>query len=92
MHVKDFLITAKETLIELTKPLITISSIVGFAFVLNYSGMAGSIGNALALSGVFFPFISPIIGWLGVFITGSDTCFKCTICQDPVQYSRVSGN
>lgn len=73
MSFKDFLKTAKETFIELFKPLITISAIVGFAYVLNFSGMAAAIGTALTLSGHFFPFISPLLGWLGVFITGSDT-------------------
>ncbi|MFZ1075058.1 MAG: lactate permease LctP family transporter [Minisyncoccia bacterium] len=65
--------TALQTLKELFKPLATIGSIVGFAYVANYSGMSVAIGNALADTGVFFPFLSPLIGWFGVFITGSDT-------------------
>lgn len=62
-----------QTLVELRKALITIGSIVGFAFVANYSGMSVAIGNALTLTGSTFAFISPILGWFGVFITGSDT-------------------
>ncbi len=73
MSFKEFFKTAKETFLELFKPLVTISSIVGFAYVMNFSGMANALGNVLTLSGHFFPFISPLLGWLGVFITGSDT-------------------
>lgn len=65
--------TGIETLQELWKPLATIGSIVGFAYVANFSGMSAAIGSALTATGYLFPFISPLIGWLGVFITGSDT-------------------
>ncbi len=64
---------ASQTVTELYKPLITIGSIVGFAYVANYSGMSTTIGNALTITGHFFPLLSPLLGWLGVFITGSDT-------------------
>ena len=70
---KAFCQVATQTLKELAKPLITIGSIVGFAYVANYSGMSTTLGNALTVTGKFFPFISPLLGWLGVFITGSDT-------------------
>lgn len=73
LPLNQFLKTARETVTELFKPLITISSIVGFAYVLNFSGMAIALGNVLTLTGSFFPLISPFLGWLGVFITGSDT-------------------
>ena len=39
----------------------------------NASGMSTAMGMILAKTGVLFPFFSPILGWLGVFITGSDT-------------------
>lgn len=70
---REFWRTMYETLIELRKPLITIGTIVGFAFIANYSGMSLAIGSALTTTGYFFPLIAPLIGWLGVFITGSDT-------------------
>jgi len=87
MSWREFMVTAKETLLELFKPLVTISAIVGFAYVLNFSGMAYSLGNALTLSGRFFPFISPLIGWLGVFITGSDTASNALFSK--IQYSTA---
>jgi lactate permease len=61
------------TLNQLKFPIITISSIVGFAFIANNSGMAISMAMALASTGILFPFFSPILGWLGVFLTGSNT-------------------
>ncbi|MEP7322812.1 MAG: lactate permease LctP family transporter [Saprospiraceae bacterium] len=61
------------TLKQLKFPVITIASVVGFAFIANYSGMSITIAMALASTGVLFPFFSPILGWLGVFLTGSDT-------------------
>ncbi len=61
------------TLKQLMFPIITISAVVGFAFVANYSGMSLTMAFALASTGVLFPFFSPALGWLGVFLTGSDT-------------------
>ena len=43
------------------------------AFVMNYSGATGTLGLAFSATGVLFPFFSPLMGWLGVFLTGSDT-------------------
>jgi L-lactate permease len=40
---------------------------------MNYSGMTSTLGLALATSGFAFPFFSAVLGWLGVFLTGSDT-------------------
>lgn len=65
--------TFKESLHMLRYPLVTIMSVLGFAFIANYSGMSNSLGLALSATGVAFAFLSPFIGWLGVFITGSDT-------------------
>lgn len=64
---------ARETLAELARPLITIASVVGFAYVANYSGMSSTLAAALSRTGVFFPFLAPFLGWIGVFLTGSDT-------------------
>jgi len=61
------------TLNQLKFPIITIASIVGFAFITNNSGMAITMALAMASTGILFPFFSPVLGWLGVFLTGSDT-------------------
>ncbi|MDF2924910.1 MAG: lactate permease [Paenibacillaceae bacterium] len=69
----QWFITFGQTINELKYPVINIMAVVGFAYVTNASGMSGSLGNALAKTGPLFPFFSPFLGWLGVFITGSDT-------------------
>jgi len=61
------------TIQQLSKSMLTIASVLGLAFLMNYSGATGSLGLAFAATGVFFPFFSAILGWLGVFLTGSDT-------------------
>jgi lactate permease len=70
---KNWIATFGETLNELKFPIITIASVVAYAYVTNSSGMSTSMGMTLAKTGFLFPFFSPILGWLGVFITGSDT-------------------
>jgi lactate permease len=73
MPFKHILQAAKQTIIELRGPLITIASIVGFAYLANYSGMSATISKALSNTGKLFPLVAPLLGWLGVFVTGSDT-------------------
>jgi lactate permease len=65
--------TASHTLNSLKWPIYTIAVIIGFAFIMNYSGMAITLGYAFAATGAVFPFFSAVLGWLGVFMTGSDT-------------------
>ena len=58
---------------QLKLPMVTIASMLGLAYLMNYSGMTSTLGLALATTGVAFPFFSAVLGWLGVFLTGSDT-------------------
>ncbi|MFZ0053127.1 MAG: L-lactate permease [Desulfobaccales bacterium] len=51
----------------------TISMILGLAYIMNYSAMSSTLGLAFTATGALFPIFSPILGWLGVFLTGSDT-------------------
>jgi len=53
--------------------LLTIGLMLALGFVTRYSGSDTTIGLAMAGTGWLFPFFSPIIGWLGVALTGSDT-------------------
>lgn len=62
-----------DTLNKLKWPVVTIALVLGLAFDLNFSGMAVTLGLAFAATGALFPFFSPFLGWLGVFMTGSDT-------------------
>ena len=61
------------TLTSLRAPLVTIAAVLGFASIGNSSGMTTTMGMALASTGSLFPLFSPVLGWLGVFMTGSDT-------------------
>lgn len=65
--------TFGETLNEMKFAILTISLVVGFAYVSNYSGISATLALALAETGNAFAFFSPIVGWIGVFLTGSDT-------------------
>jgi L-lactate transport len=58
---------------QLFLPTVTVTSVLAMAFVMNYSGATATLGLAFAASGMLFPFFSPYLGWLGVFLTGSDT-------------------
>jgi L-lactate transport len=58
---------------QLRFPVLTISSVLAMAFLMNYVGATATLGLALAKTGKIFPFFSIMLGWLGVFLTGSDT-------------------
>jgi lactate permease len=58
---------------QLKFALLTIASMLGLAYLMNYSGMTSTLGLALAATGGAFPFFSAVVGWMGVFLTGSDT-------------------
>ena len=73
IDVKTGLTTLRDTLIELKLPILSIGMVLAFAFVTNYSGMSSTLALVLAGTGALFPFFSPFLGWLGVFLTGSDT-------------------
>lgn len=65
--------TFGETLKELALPIYSIGMVLAFAFISNYSGLSATLALALAHTGNAFTFFSPFLGWLGVFLTGSDT-------------------
>lgn len=73
VKVSTAITTFGETLCEMKFALLTITLVVGFAYVSNYSGLSATLALALAETGNAFAFFSPIVGWLGVFLTGSDT-------------------
>ena len=65
--------TYVDTFTQLKFAILTIASMLGLAYLMNYSGMTSTLGLAMAASGGLFPFFSAMVGWLGVFLTGSDT-------------------
>jgi len=58
---------------QLALAILTLAGMLGLAYLMNYSGMTATLGLALATTGSAFPFFSAVLGWLGVFLTGSDT-------------------
>ena len=72
--------TLGETLNELKRPIYTIGTLLSFAYVANASGLSTTLALLLAGAGHSFPFFSPVLGWLGVFLTGSDTSSNALFC------------
>ena len=83
--------TMGETLFELKWAIVSIGMVLGFAFVMNYSGMSSTMALVLANTGFMFPFFSPILGWLGVFLTGSDTSSNALFCGLQQQTAQQLG-
>lgn len=73
MKPRVFLRVLAQTARQLALSMLTIASVLGLAFLMNYSGATATLGLAFAATGVLFPYFSAMLGWLGVFLTGSDT-------------------
>lgn len=71
LRTRDLWAQLAATVRDLWRPVILIALILVVANIANFSGGSASIGNALAAVGLLFPLFAPIIGWFGVFITGS---------------------
>ncbi len=73
MPARQFAAVVGKTARQLALPLLTIASVLALAFLMNYCGATATLGLAFAATGALFPFFSAMLGWLGVFLTGSDT-------------------
>ncbi len=69
----QFLKIFASTLRQLAFSLVTLAAVLGLAFLMNYCGATATLGLAFAATGASFPFFSALLGWMGVFLTGSDT-------------------
>src|SRR5260370_20078159 len=58
---------------QLRFAILTVMLIIGLAYLFNYSGMAYTLGLAISKVGAIFPFFAVFLGWIGVFLSGSDT-------------------
>ena len=63
----------RHTVKQLALAELTLACVLALAMLMNYSGATATLGLAFAATGVMFPFFSALLGWLGVFLTGSDT-------------------
>ena len=73
MPVAQFARVFRNTVKQLLLAELTIASVLALAFLMNYCGATATLGLSFAATGVLFPFFSSLLGWLGVFLTGSDT-------------------
>jgi lactate permease len=64
---------AVRTVRQIWQAVVTVMLIVGLAYVMNYSGLAYTLGLAVASTGHAFVLFSPFLGWIAVFLSGSDT-------------------
>ena len=62
----------KRTCFQMKVPIPTIAFMLGLSYVTRYAGMDATLGYAFANAGVAYPFFAAILGWLGVFLTGTD--------------------
>ena len=60
------------TFVQMKIPIPTIAFMIGLSYVTRYAGMDATLGVAFASTGELYPFFAPILGWLGVFLTGTD--------------------
>jgi L-lactate transport len=73
--------TFGSTLSDLKLPIFSIGMVLAFAYIANYSGLSATLALLLAGTGVAFPFFAPFLGWIGVFLTGSDTSSNALFCN-----------
>lgn len=63
----------RDTVVKLRLAILTVASVLALAYVMNLSGQTISIGTWVAGTGALFAFLSPVLGWFGTAVTGSDT-------------------
>jgi lactate permease len=79
------------TYFELRYAIVTVMAVLALAYVLNQSGQTNTLGAFLAGTGALFVFLSPILGWIGVAVTGSDTSANALFGALQVQTAAKAG-
>jgi lactate permease len=72
MNRRDIRAVFVRTFIQMRIPIPTIAFMLGLSYVTRFSGMDATLGVAFAGTGMLYPFFAPLLGWLGVFLTGTD--------------------
>jgi lactate permease len=80
-----------DTYVELRHAIVTVMAVLALAYVLNQSGQTNTLGEFLAGAGAFFVFLSSILGWIGVAVTGSDTSANALFGALQVQTAADAG-
>ena len=91
INFRDAIKTYGATLNQLKLAIVTVMAVLGLAYVMNLTGMTTTLGRWVAGSGGLFAFLSPIIGWLGVAITGSDTSSNALFGALQVEAAKSAG-
>ncbi|MGW3649777.1 L-lactate permease [Streptomyces sp. NPDC000878] len=79
------------TVYELRFAILTVTSVLALAYVMNLSGQAATIGHFVAAAGAGLAFLSPVLGWFGVAVSGSDTSANALFGALQVTAARESG-
>ncbi|MGW3633678.1 L-lactate permease [Streptomyces sp. NPDC005122] len=79
------------TVRELRFAILTVTSVLALAYVMNLSGQAATIGQFVAAAGAGLAFLSPVLGWFGVAVTGSDTSANALFGALQVSAAQKSG-
>src|SRR6266699_7051832 len=72
INARHVAVVFQRTFLQMKIPIPTIACMLGLSYVTRYSGMDATLGIAFAGTGLLYPFFAPILGWLGVFLTGTD--------------------
>jgi lactate permease len=88
---REMVRTYGRTYVELRSAIVTVMAVLALAYVMNLSGQTASLGAWLAQAGSAFAILSPIIGWLGVAVTGSDTSSNALFGALQVQTASQAG-
>jgi lactate permease len=80
-----------KTLVQLRTAIVTVMAVLALAYVMNTSGQTLTLGGLLAGTGGFFAVLSPVLGWLGVAVTGSDTSSNSLFGALQVTAARGAG-
>lgn len=91
MSVRRGLRIYRETLAQLRLTIVTVTAVLALSFVMNLSGQTTTLGAALASTGGAFAALSPLIGWIGVALTGSDTSSNALFGQLQVTAAQQTG-
>ncbi|WP_064458565.1 L-lactate permease [Streptomyces hygroscopicus] len=89
--VRDALREWAATVRELRHAILTVTSVLALAYVMNLSGQAAGIGHFVAAAGAGLAFLSPVLGWFGVAVSGSDTSANALFGALQVTAARESG-
>ena len=83
--------TYVKTYVDLRHAIVTVMAVLALAYVMNLSGQTNTLGAFLAAAGGIFVFLSSILGWLGVAVTGSDTSSNALFGALQVQTAAKAG-